>query len=331
MRLMTEVNTNVWALPYIDQPLEFWEHLSQSWGDHIKEVYFPLDPGVIGSGRPSLPSAHMSEFLQSGPVPKAALLNAVTLPGPVKSTAGAVIEELRRLHGQYGLAGATVANLKLAEEVHAALPDLPLTASVLMDITQPNQALMINDVCEVLVPGARVMRNLPALRDLKIAFKGRIRLLVNEACLSACPYRLQHFHEMCTGVAEPESLCDSLLDREPWMRLTGAWVTPQYLHHFDGVFDELKLAGRATLEEPQRYLEVFGAYVRREPLLPCDIGGGPASVLEPIDMPEELYLFTLHCGQRCHECRRCEDHYQTALAQLPPIALTPAANREERL
>ena len=98
------------------------------------------------------------------------------------------------------------------------------------------------------------------------------------------------------------------------MRLTGAWVTPQYLHHFDGVYDELKLAGRVTLEDPERYFEVFGAYVRREWLLPCDIGGGPASVLDPIDMPEDLYLFTLYCGQRCHECRRCEDHYKTAMA-----------------
>ena len=328
---MNSAKSNVWALPYIDQPLEFWEKLSETFGEHIQEVYFPLNPAVIGSGRPALPSAHMSEFLIRAPVPKAALLNAVTLPGPVQNTAVGVIEELRRLRGEYGLAGATVANLRLAEEVHAALPDLPLTASVLMDITQPNQALMINDVCEVLVPGARIMRNLPSLRDMKIAFKGKIRLLVNEACLSACPYRLQHFHEMCTGVPEPESLCNGLLDREPWMRLTGAWVTPQFLHHFDGVYDELKLAGRATLEDPERYLEVFGAYVRREPLLPSEIGGGPASVLEPIDMPEDLYLFTLHCGQRCHECRRCEDHYKTALAELPPTELMPAFTREERL
>lgn len=305
-----------WALPYIDQPRSFWDRLAEAYGEHIGEVYFPLRPEIIGSGRPSLPSAHMADFLASAPVPKAALLNAVTLPGPVEQCAPAIIEELQRLHGAFGLAGATVANLRLAEQVRTALPELPLTASVLMDITQPNQALMLRGVCDVLVPGAGVMRHLAALHTLKRAFDGRVRLLVNEACLCGCPYRLQHFHEMCSGIPAPESLCNHLLDREPWMRLTGAWVTPQLLHLYDGVYDELKLAGRATLEDPAKYLKVFSSYVERKPLLPRDIGGGPASVLEPIDMPEELYAYTLQCGHNCHACRRCEVHYRREINAL---------------
>lgn len=313
---MTSTKNNTWAIPYIDQPLEFWQRLADSFGEHILEVYFPLRPDIIGSGRPVLGASHMEKFLSLAPVPKAALLNAVTLPGPVSQTAPAIIEELRRLRGEYGIVSATVASLILAEEVHKAMPDFPLTASVLMDITQPNQALMINGVCDTLVPGARIMRHLPSLKEIKKAFAGKIRLLVNEACLGGCPYRLQHFHEMCTGVTEPQSLCDNLLDREPWMRLTGAWVTPQYLHNYDGAYDELKLAGRSTLEDPERYFDVFGAYVNRRSLLPCDIGGGPSSVLEPIDMPEELYVYTMHCGQRCHECRRCEEYYNKAVAGL---------------
>jgi hypothetical protein len=307
--------TNVWALPYVDQPLAFWEDLADTHGPHIREVFFPLRTDIIGSGRPPLPDRHLADFIAHAPVPKAALLNAVTLPGPVERSAPPIIEELRRLHGEFGLAGATVANLRLAEEVRRAMPELPLTASVLMEINHPNQALMLEGICDVLVPGARAMRHLPSLRMLKKAFRGKVRLLVNEACLSGCPYRQQHFHEMCTGVEEPESLCTGLLERQPWMRLTGAWVVPQYLHHFDGAYDELKLAGRGTLQEAERFLAVFDAYVHRRPLLPCDIGGGPSSVLEKIDMPEELYVYTLHCGQRCHECRRCEEYYNEAVGR----------------
>jgi collagenase-like PrtC family protease len=315
-KLMNDSTTNVWALPYIDQPLIFWNQLAENYTAQIREVFFPLKAEIIGSGRPQLPDQHLEEFIAHAPVPKAALLNAVTLPGPVERTAPAIIEELRRLRGEFGLVGATVANLRLAEEVRRAIPDLPLTASVLMEITQPNQALMLNGICDVLVPGARAMRHLPSLRTLKKAFHGKIRLLVNESCLSGCPYRQQHFHEMCTGVEEPHSLCDRLLEREPWMRLTGAWVVPQFLHHYDGAYDELKLAGRGTLQEADRFLEVFEAYVNRRPMLPCDIGGGPSSVMEPIEMPEELFVYTLHCGQRCHECRRCEEYYHEAVAQL---------------
>ena len=69
---MTCPETNVWALPYIDQPLEFWEKLTDAFGQHIREVYFPLQPEIIGSGRPILPSGHMQKFLVHAPVPKAA-------------------------------------------------------------------------------------------------------------------------------------------------------------------------------------------------------------------------------------------------------------------
>jgi len=313
--------TNLWALPYIDQPLEFWEELSWRYGPHIREVFFPLDAALIGSGRPPLPSDHLQDFIAKASLPKSALLNAVTLPGPVERSAPAIVDELRRLRDDFGVSSATVANLRLAEEVRAALPDFKLTASVLMEITHPNQAMMLNGVCDVLVPGARAMRHLPSLKTLKKAFHGKIRLLVNEACLSGCPYRQQHFHEMCTGVEEPRSLCDGILEREPWMRLTGAWVVPQYLHHYDGAYDELKLAGRGTLQDPADFLKVVDSYIHRRPLLPCEIGGGPSSVLEPIEMPEDLFVFTLHCGQRCHECRRCEEYYHPAVARLHSAAV----------
>lgn len=315
---MTQSAPELWALPYIDQPLSFWEDLADRYGEHILDIFFPLSPTLIGSGRPPLPDRHLETFVSKAPVPKAALLNAVTLPGPVRESARPVIEELRKLQGEVGLENATIANLRLAEEIRQALPDLKLTASVLMEINHPNQALMLNGFFDVLVPGSRAMRHLPSLRALKKAFQGKLRLLVNESCLGGCPYRQQHFHEMCSGVPEPESLCNGLLDREPWMRLTGAWVVPQYLHYFENAYDELKLAGRVTLQDPDRFLHVFSSYLNRTPLLPCDIGGGPSSVLEPIEMPEDLYAFTLQCGQRCHECRRCEEYYIDAIKHLPP-------------
>jgi hypothetical protein len=316
---MTDPATNVWALPYIDQPLAFWERLADRFGRHILEVYFPLPLDLIGSGRPELPQRHLKDFLLHAPVRKAALLNAVTLPGPVQRSAPAIIDHLRNLQEISGIVGATVANLRLAELIRNAMPELVLTASVLMEISHPNQAMMINGICDVLVPGGRAMRHLPSMRALQRAFQGKIRMLVNEGCLGGCPYRMQHFHEMCTGVPEPESLCDGLLERQPWLRLTGAWVTPQFLRYYDGVYDELKLAGRVTLQEPERYMQVLDSYVHRSPLLPCEIGGGPSSVIEPIEIPEELYVYTLHCGQRCHECTRCADYYAEAVGQATMI------------
>ena len=298
-----------WVVPYVDQPLAFWERIESEFGPHIREVYFPLPPEVAGSGRPPQPRAQLESFLKRSRLPRAVLVNPITLPRPVEETAPAIVEALKRLIGEFGIASATVANLLLAARIRDALPALPLAASVLMDIAQPNQALMLKGICDTLVPGSRVMRDLAALESLRAAFAGRIRLIVNEACLPGCPYRVQHFHEMGLGLARPGSLCAELLEREPWMRLTGAWVLPQHLHLLDGLADEWKLAGRVTLRDAPTYRRVLSAYVQGRALAPHEIGGGPASPLEPVEIDEEFYARTLRCGRRCHECTVCREYY----------------------
>ena len=96
------------------------------------------------------------------------------------------------------------------------------------------------------------------------------------------------------------------------MRLTGAWVLPQHLYLYDGIYDELKLAGRVTLRDPKKYITALDAYLHRKPLPPNEIGGGPASVLEPIEITEEFFAQTLHCRHQCYTCTICRDYYQTA-------------------
>jgi hypothetical protein len=299
-----------WVVPYVDQPPVFWERLEQEFGEHVREVYFPLPEAVVGSGRPPQPAAHLEAFLRQSRLARAVLVNPITLPRPAEEMAPRVIEALKRLIGDHGVTSATVSNLSLAARIRDALPALPLAASILMDISHPNQALMLKGICDTLIPSGRVMRDLPALRALREAFTGRIRLIVNEACLPGCPYRVQHFHEMCAGFARPTSLCNELLEREPWMRLTGAWVLPQHLHLFEGVADEWKLAGRVTLRDAADYRRVLGAYIQGLPLGPADIGGGPASPLSPVAIDQAFYARTLHCGRRCHECRVCREYFQ---------------------
>jgi len=319
------LTTNRWSLPYIDQPLSFWNEIEQELGPRVAHVYFPLPGGTVGSGRPTLPDAFLQQFLKYSSLGKAVLLNAVTMPRPVNEVAPLVIESLRRLRGEYGLNEAVVADLLLARRIRDALPDLPLTASVLMEISEPYQARLLAGVCDTLVPASRVVRDLPALRSIRDAFPGRIRLLVNEACLPGCPFRTQHFHEMASGIPEPKSLCVEPLQEQPWLRLTGGWVLPQHLHYYKGVYDELKLAGRVTLEDPAKYLHVVRAYMNRSHLRPAEIGGGPASVLGPIEMDDELFAYTLTCGRRCHACTRCPDYYADAMAR---CATESSADRE---
>ncbi len=299
-----------WVLPYVDQPMPFWDRLHAAFGSQIRQIYFPLPGAILGSGRPPQPDGQLEIFLRRCPLPRAVLINPIVLPQPVDEIAPAIIESLKRMVGEFGISSATVSNLLLAARIREHLVDLPLTASILMDIAHPNQVLMLNGLCDTLVPSSRIMRDLPALEALRAAFSGQICLIANEACLPGCPYRTQHFYEMNACGSRSRSLCAEWLGQMPWMRLTGAWVLPQHLHLFDEVCDLWKLSGRVTLQDADSYFRVVGAYIRRCRLAPHKIGGGPASVLEPIEITEEFYKRTLECGRQCHECRICQKYYE---------------------
>lgn len=303
---------STWVIPYVDQDLSFWEEIADRFGAHIKEVYFPLPDGIIASGRGPQPGRYLETFLRHAPLPKAVLLNPIVLPRPVEEVAPQVLDALKRLGKDFGVKSATVANLTLARLIREALPEFTICASVLMGIARPAQVLMVQDHTDVITADNSLVRHLEGLKRLRRAFAGELRLIVNEACIPGCPYRTQHFYEMGYGDFFPPSLCQLMLEERPWLRLTGAWILPRHLAYYDGLYDSLKLAGRVTLRDRTRYLTVLNAYVHREPILPRDIGGGPASVLGAIDITDELFEFILNCDKNCHACSVCRDFYEQA-------------------
>jgi hypothetical protein len=235
------------------------------------------------------------------------------LPQPVEEIGPQILEVLKQLHGDFGVSRVTVTNLALARLIKKTLPEFSITASVLMDIVTPLQALMVQDYVDAIAPSNRLVRDLQGLKRLRQAFPGEIRLLVNEACLPGCPYRTQHFYEMGYGQFFPQSLCQQMLGERPWLRLTGAWILPQHLAFYDGLYDNLKLAGRVTLRDQAKYLAVLNAYIHRQPALPGDIGGGPASVLETIEILDEWFEYVLSCDKNCHVCSICQDYYKKSI------------------
>ena len=58
---------HLWTIPYIDQPIQFWQDLNAHYGDWIEEVYLPMPLDIIRSGRPLQPNTHVHEFLLNSP------------------------------------------------------------------------------------------------------------------------------------------------------------------------------------------------------------------------------------------------------------------------
>jgi hypothetical protein len=299
-----------YSIPYIDQPLSFWEKIKGKYGFSIKEVYFPLPHYLIGTGRPLQPDKYMHEFLESRLLPVSVLINPIVLPDQLENLFEGISVSIQLLSKQGNLVGATITNFNLAKCLKKEFPFLELTASALMDIFTSRQAMLLNNIFDNLVPSSRIVRNLHALKVLKASFKGKIKLLVNESCLPDCLHRSQHFYEMSRREIQfPQSLCRETLREYPWLVLTGSWILPQHLHFFRGLYDGIKLAGRVSLSTPAHYFKVLESYINKTSLSPDLIGGGPASVTFPIDISESFYKTTLECDKNCLTCDFCRNYY----------------------
>jgi hypothetical protein len=307
---------NTWEIPYIDQDVSFWDGIAEKFGDSIHSVYFPMPGEFVASGRAPQPQKFLGTFLQHVSLRKQVLINPILLNRPAEEMAPVLVKALQQLISEFGIAGVTVSNFTLAQIIRKALPDVKIAASTLMGIATPAQVLVAQECVDTIIPDTRVMRDLAALERLRRAFSGEIRLIVNEACLPGCLYRVQHFYEMAYSKCLPQSLCRPTLMAQPWLRLTSGWVLPQHLKIYDGLYDSLKLAGRVTLRDPQKYEQVLGAYIRRDALLPGDIGGGPASFLDAIEISEEWFAQVVRCSKECTRCTVCKDYYEKAIHPL---------------
>jgi hypothetical protein len=301
---------SAWVIPYIDQDFSFWQEIGERFSDQIHSVYFPMPGDMIASGRAPQPNQFLGAFLRDAALGKMVLINPILLNRPAEEIAPGLVDALRKLLDEFGVDQVTVANLTLAQIIRKAIPEMKISSSTLMGISSPGQVLLVQEWIDTLIPDTRLLRDLNALKQLHQAFDGEMRLIVNEACLPGCPYRLQHFYEMAYSPYYPQSLCRSLLTKNPWLRLTSGWVLPQHLKFYEGCFDSLKLSGRVTLQDPQKYLQVLAAYIQRQPLKPKDIGGGPASVLDDLEVSDQWFEQVLHCNKMCTDCSLCREYYE---------------------
>jgi hypothetical protein len=298
-------------IPYIDQDINFWEKLSEKYGKHIREVYFPITDDFIGTGRPVQPEKFLSTFLESKIFPVSVLINPVILPLPVNKIADRVLKMLEYYILHCNLNEVTLTSLELANIIKNKIPELKLTASTLMEISSVQQLVSLGSIFDTLVPSNRILRELKSLKELRNFYSGRMRIMVNEACIPSCVYRTQHFFEMSDrNNMHPHSLCNDILKQHPWLRLTGSWVLPQHLYLFEGLFDEIKLSGRVSLQRPERYINVFDSYIFRHTLGPHEIGGGPASVNIPLKITADFYQYTLNCNKHCSACTICSEYWK---------------------
>lgn len=216
----------------------------------------------------------------------------------------------------------TTASLAIAHTVKTHFPDIEVRASVNMRIGTVKGMQYIADLFDSFHVQRDDNRDLAHLRTLKEwadANGKKLILLANSGCFAFCSGQI--FHDNL--VAHEAEICEvnnirgftpyacwrMLRDRANWpMLLQNTWVRPEDLHHYEGLFDTVKLATR-THALPGL---VIGAYARGyhcgNLLDLFEPGFGPAlspCILDNTAFPDDWFAKTSTCDHQCHRCNYC--------------------------
>lgn len=327
-----------------DQP---FSEIVAEYGEHIAEVYFPW----LGmpSGRSPIGGRHgqidpaarelfqhdLATIREMG-IALNLLFNANcygadSMSKTLEQQVISVLEELQR--GVDGIDSLTTTSPAVAHMVKAHFPEVPVRASVNMRIGTIQGMQYLAHLFDGYYVRRDFNRDLEHLGELKAwadAEGKTLSILVNSGCLWNCSGQAFHdnlvAHE--TEVAENDNIegfmpyaCWNLLrDRANWpVALQSIWIRPEDLHHYDELFDVVKLATRLH-ERPHVVIRAYAERRYRGNLLDLlEPGYSPAFAPFIIDnqrFPDGWFKFTSTCRHKCHKCDYCRTTLEQAVIDL---------------
>lgn len=251
-----------------------------------------------------------------------------------------VIEDIAALAG--GVDALTTTSPAVAHMTKTHFPQLPVRASVNLRIgtVEGMEYLghLFDEFC-VQRDCNRDLEHLARLSEWSRANGKRLSILANSGCFRNCSGQIFHdnlvAHETAVARSDnvegfmPYTCWNYLQDRRHWPTvLQATWIRPEDLHHYDALFDLVKLATRMH-ERPHI---VIRAYAQRS------FAGNLLDLLEPghaaafapfvIDnrrFPPDWFERSTTCTRQCHACDTCRQVLEAALVNLaePRLAQRP--------
>lgn len=320
-----------------DMGEEPFSHIVDTYKDHISEVFFSWQD--TPSGRSGIASRHgatdwtaqarMEEELRAIKamgVKLDLLFNGncygqYAISEKLSNTVGSIIEHLNETVG--GVDIVTTTSPMIAHTVKKYFPEIELRASVNMKIGSVKGMEYMAEYFDSFHVQRDYNRDLEHLKTLKAwadANGKKLVMLANSGCFINCSG--QTFHDNL--VAHEAEICEvanlkdfnpyvcwrMLKKRENWpMLLQNTWVRPEDLHHYEGIFDTVKLATRMHSHPGM----VIGAYVTGRhygnvlDLFEPGFGRALAPyIVDNRSFPADWFQRTTACKKNCHECGYCE-------------------------
>lgn len=327
-----------------DPGAEPFSEIVSTYRDHISEVFFSWQD--TPSGRSSVATRHgytdweaqkrMEEELKrikSMGVKLDLLFNGncygqYAISEKLANTVISVVRHLESTVG--GVEIITTASPAVAHTVKKNFPEIEVRASVNMRIGTVKGMEYVADLFDSFHVQREFNRDLKHLEMLKKWADGagkKLILLANSGCFTHCSG--QSFHDNL--VAHESEICEvnnlkdftpyicwrALKKRENWsMLLQNTWIRPEDLHHYENLFDTVKLATRMHNLPGM----VIDAYVRRtffgNTLDLFEPGFGQAIapyIINNAAFPDDWFEKTTSCSKLCHECGYCKSVLEKVL------------------
>ncbi len=317
---------------------EPFSDIVNTYKEHISEVFFGWQD--VATGRSAVATRHgFTDWTSQGRLEKE--LRAIRAMGikldllfngncygeyaiseKLANTVISTIQHLKCAVG--GVEIITTASPAIAHTVKKHFPQIEVRASVNMKIGTVKGMEYLSDLFDSFHVQREYNRDIPYIKMLKEwADKNgkKLIILANSGCFAHCSGQIFHdnlvAHE--AEICEVNNLKDftpyvcwqSLKDRENWVKLLqNTWIRPEDIHHYDGLFDTVKLATRMHSLPGL----VIDAYVRRKffgnTLDLFEPGHGRAIapyIINNSAFPEEWFTRVSNCDKLCHRCDYCKN------------------------
>ena len=237
------------------------------------------------------------------------------------NTVASVIEHLQETVG--GVDIVTTASLAIAHTVKKHFPHVEVRASVNMKIGTVKAMEYVADLFDsfhVMREYNRDLKHLHSLKDWADEHGKKLVMLANSGCFVHCSGQIFHdnlvAHE--AEVCEVSNLKDftpyvcrrNLKNRDNWhMILQNTWVRPEDLHHYEDLFDTVKLATRMH-SHPGLVIDSYcrGRFIGNTLDL-FEPGFGRAFapfIVDNTAFPADWFEKTTSCSKNCHTCGYCK-------------------------
>jgi hypothetical protein len=327
-----------------DMGEEPFSHIVDTYKEHISEVFFAWQD--TPSGRSAVATRHgftdwsaqsrMEEELRAIKAMgiKLDLLFNGNCYGEYalsEKLANSVISVIRHLQNTVGgVEIVTTASPAIAHTVKKHFPNIEVRASVNMKIGTVKGMEYVAHLFDSFHVQREYNRNLPHLKMLKEwadANGKKLILLANSGCFAHCSGHTFHDNMVAheSQICEVQNLKDfmpyvcwgALKKRENWhMLLQNTWIRPEDLHHYEDLFDTVKLATRMHSLPGM----VIDAYARRS------FFGNTLDLFEPgfskaiapyvinnDAFPKDWFTQTSECDKMCHRCGYCKKVFDQVL------------------